>query len=774
MKKFLSIFMVAATVCVGATSCSDFLEEDNKTGETADLTYQTETGIEGLVNSAYAYSRGWWGKEPSLGLSEMGSDLFYYGYDNKQKSMLSYDLTSECYGFESTSGTNVVNDNHCLDQYWELFYAGVDVCNNTLKYVPLCSVLKEQKKTAYLGDAYFLRALYYSQMVALWGPIPYNSEPFTEIKTNLTRVPEAVVYKNILDDLKKSMENFKAAGVTSSKAATGEGRANYYSAEALYARVALYAASWLGKNSVEGYGDLYAEALNAAQDVISNSGASFYSRYADTWNMNNEEAGTNKENLFAVHYNNVLSSGYDNCVPYRFADGGTGTFNSLLTRKGYGSNGGSAMNLMFVSLWNNGCSDLGGSGNKITTVFQRITGSANAGMPYLQRNENGYLLGTDGSYMDENGDIYSKSGALIAKKGEYEKKDGNNYVEKNSGKLLLETTQLSIDCSAYYSPYGRGFTRYLPSLYLWKELDKIKTTDQRYNGTLLTHYNIPKELAYNATNYPDMVKQEFKSYDDAYKEDGNYFNGGGYAILYSILDGDSPEGKALQAEAKNKYRLQFAFGGDIPVYTSGDVATALPTEGKKEVSDVYGDSRYNDAKIEGRRSYPGIKKFLDDQLDPNYMTYDISYRDIMVLRLAEMYLIKAEAELQTGNATAALETINTLRNARAISGQDNSIQAVYGESTVDIETILRERAIELCGEFQRWFDLKRTHTLIDHVKKYNAQASANIALKHYYRPIPATEFDAVKNKGNVSVTQDANGVLQYTTASESFWQNPGY
>ncbi len=121
MKKFLSIFMVAATVCVGATSCSDFLEEDNKTGETADLTYQTETGIEGLVNSAYAYSRGWWGKEPSLGLSEMGSDLFYYGYDNKQKSMLSYNLTSECYGFESKSGTNAVNDNHCLDQYWESY-----------------------------------------------------------------------------------------------------------------------------------------------------------------------------------------------------------------------------------------------------------------------------------------------------------------------------------------------------------------------------------------------------------------------------------------------------------------------------------------------------------------------------------------------------------------------------------------------------------------------------------------------------------------------------
>lgn len=60
---------------------------------------------------------------------------------------------------------------------------------------------------------------------------------------------------------------------------------------------------------------------------------------------------------------------------------GTGEFNSLLTRKGYKNNGGSAMNLMFVSLWNNGCTDLGGSGNKNICVFQRFTTSDNALMP---------------------------------------------------------------------------------------------------------------------------------------------------------------------------------------------------------------------------------------------------------------------------------------------------------------------------------------------------------------------------------------------------------
>jgi hypothetical protein len=698
------MLFAAAAISFGATSCSDYLEEDNKTGETADLAYNTVSGIDGLIQSAYTYTHGWWGKEPSLGLSEMGSDLFYFGYDNKQKSMLKYDISAEALGSN-------VSDNPCLDQYWEMFYAGIDVCNNALKFVPTCTVIDDNKKAAYLADAYFLRALYYSQMVAMWGPIPYNSEPITAINTNPVRVPEAEVYANILNDLKLAMENYKKASIMTAKSATGTGRAYYYSAEALYARVALYAASWLGANAVSGYSNLYNEALTAATDVINNSGAAFYSRYSDTWNMNNEEATANTENLFAVHYSNDLTAGRDNCVPYRFTDSGTGQYNSLITRTGYSRQGGSASLLMFPSLWNNGCDDLGGNGQKNTQVFFRMA----------------------------------------------------------AGKTTIKSkmTGEDVECGKYYSPYGRGFTRYLPSLYFWQLLESVKETDQRYNGTLLTTYRIPYELSQNPAKYPLMYDQEFKDYDEAYKEDGNYFNGGGVAIMYSILDGDSKEGKELQEYAKNRFRLQFAFGGDIPVYTSGDPATALPTEGGKATSDVYGDNRYKSEKIEGRRSYPCIKKFLDDQYNETYPTYDISYRDIMVLRLAEMYLIKAEAELATGGD--ALKTINQLRAARAITGKDNSISG-----TVTIETILKERALELCGEYQRWFDLKRTHTLIDHVKKYNAQASGNIALKHYYRPIPLSELESVTNRSNIAVTQDANGVLQYTSTQDVMWQNPGY
>ena len=138
-----------------------------------------------------------------------------------------------------------------------------------------------------------------------------------------------------------------------------------------------------------------------------------------------------------------------------------------------------------------------------------------------------------------------------------------------------------------------------------------------------------------------------------------------------------------------------------------------------------------------------------------------------MFRLAEMYLIKAECQLQNGGD--ALATLNQLRAARAISGQDNSLSG-----TVDINTILDERALELCGEQQRWFDLKRTHTLVDRVKKYNGQGAGNINAIHYYRPIPEAQMISCTNVITASVAQDANGVLQYTETTDGFWQNPGY
>ncbi len=658
MRKIRNILIVLTIgLSLGLVSCAGFLDEDNKVGQTADLVYNTATGAQGLIASCYSFARGWYGKEAGLGLSEMGTDLFYYGYDNKQKSLCSYNITAESLDANTA-------DNPCLDQYWEMFYCAVDVCNTAIKYIPLNTAIGESLKSQYMGEAYFMRAFYYWHMVNIWGAIPYNGESFSSMVTTATKSSEEVIYSNMLSDLDKSIEYF------ANYKTKADGHADYWAAKALKARTLLYAASWLGATSITtntNYAgkNLYSLAKDEADDIITNGPFSFYDNYADTWSMKNEDYTKNNEAIFGVRYSGDLST-TANTIPYRYKTDASGTqlqYNGLITRTGY-SRGGSAMLLMFVGMWNNGASDLGNNGTGKTNVFVRVLGTSTA-------------------------------------------------------TILSKKTGLPVDVTTAYSPYGRGFTRYLPSMYLWKLLDKYRATDQRTAVTLLDHYDIASpDLSQNAVNYPNLQDT---------------------AIYYCALDGNSAEGIAKQNWAKNRYRIQFMSGGDIPIYTTSDMSTAKPTEAAVATSSVYGDNRYNSYKIGGWCSYPGIKKFLDDVYDPNYPTNDISGRDAFVIRLAEIYLIKAEAELATGGD--AKGTINTLRAKRAISGQDNSITG-----TVDINTILEERAIELCGEQQRWFDLKRTHKLVEYVTARNAQASGNIKSFHYYRPIPQSQFDAITNK----------------------------
>ncbi|MBF4517857.1 RagB/SusD family nutrient uptake outer membrane protein [Flavobacterium sp. ANB] len=74
-----------------------------------------------------------------------------------------------------------------------------------------------------------------------------------------------------------------------------------------------------------------------------------------------------------------------------------------------------------------------------------------------------------------------------------------------------------------------------------------------------------------------------------------------------------------------------------------------------------------------------------------------------VLRLAELYLIRAEARVKLNNITGAQEDINVIRN-RALLG---STTLTDPNQLLDLIAVERER--EFFGEFgHRWFDLKRT------------------------------------------------------------------
>lgn len=127
-----------------------------------------------------------------------------------------------------------------------------------------------------------------------------------------------------------------------------------------------------------------------------------------------------------------------------------------------------------------------------------------------------------------------------------------------------------------------------------------------------------------------------------------------------------------------------------------------------------------------------------------------TFRDHYYMRLAETYLLRAEAYLGMGDQTAAAKDINTVR-ARA-----NATPVESGE--VDIDYILDERARELHFEELRIVTLMRLGKLAERVKKYNPMyngvfATHGIDEHHNLWPIPQsdiernTEADLKQNPG---------------------------
>lgn len=143
-----------------------------------------------------------------------------------------------------------------------------------------------------------------------------------------------------------------------------------------------------------------------------------------------------------------------------------------------------------------------------------------------------------------------------------------------------------------------------------------------------------------------------------------------------------------------------------------------------------------------RKTFIGMTKF-DDQARPGDMSTN-SDRNYPVLRLAEMYLIRAEAKIRSTtkkDLQGAARDIMTIRSRATKSGHEKEMEVTEKDMTVDF--ILDERGRELAGEFQRWFDLKRLGKLVDHIKLYNPDAAGNIKDFHKVRPIPQTQFDGM-------------------------------
>lgn len=146
--------------------------------------------------------------------------------------------------------------------------------------------------------------------------------------------------------------------------------------------------------------------------------------------------------------------------------------------------------------------------------------------------------------------------------------------------------------------------------------------------------------------------------------------------------------------------------------------------------------------------FPSVKKFMDPSRGANFN--DPSTRPVVIYRFSDVYLIAAEAYFKEGKLTEAAAMLNVVRqrgafrktNSAAVNTANAAAMTITaGDVTLDF--ILDERTRENYGEWQRWFDLVRTRSLVSRVTAWNTEAAPNIKSFHMLRPIPQTQIDRV-------------------------------
>lgn len=212
--------------------------------------------------------------------------------------------------------------------------------------------------------------------------------------------------------------------------------------------------------------------------------------------------------------------------------------------------------------------------------------------------------------------------------------------------------------------------------------------------------------------------------------------------------------KEVAQSVRNEYPLnQMRRHVDTMIYISVDPLTEAERKRMKQTYRLYELSDlYNTQGVPRVRNlFIGITKF-DDHTRTSALS-GLSDRPYPVIRLGELYLIRAEARIRsTANRDleGAAGDITELRKRAVNDTRPEYVEAMkVTAADMTPEFILAERARELCGEWQRWLDLKRYDRadagfdMIAHIRRNNPDAAGHIQDYHRLRPIPQIQFDGM-------------------------------
>lgn len=276
--------ILISLMTISIVSCKKYLDIVPKTQVTENIFFKSASDFEQAVNGIYAPLQGIY--ESHWNLGSQHSDNTFFAYDVGQRGGQQR---------EDFATFNVQSNNTYLSDNWSENFLIISRANSVLNKINEVS-FDETEKNNLKGQAYFLRALAYYDLVRNFGDVPLFTAPvssYTGAFKDRSKVDD--VYKQIISDADS------AAQLLPPKSSQSPGRATIGAAGTLLGSVYVTLGQW-------------ANAQSALMPVLS-MGYHLLPNYSDVFNPTNKY---NDEMIFEVGYTTGTSQTLYSTFPYIF------------------------------------------------------------------------------------------------------------------------------------------------------------------------------------------------------------------------------------------------------------------------------------------------------------------------------------------------------------------------------------------------------------------------------------------------------------------------
>lgn len=271
-------YILSLSVVLLFTSCSkEFLEIEPQDRLTADNFYKTPGEIKAATASLYGFP--WF---------DFNDKFFWLAGDVMSGNMYyTYDQEGQFFYFSFSGG------NAHLTSGWKGLFRVISYANSIINDMPRAAAGKVDQLVIdqALGEARFIRGYCYYLLAEYWGDVPIVENSTELVASNNLMLPKNT-RSSVLEFVRRDFE-FAADKLPGSDT---PGRLTKWAGKAMLAKVHLTLAQNLSDGNSA---DNFNKAKAFAADVITNSGLSLMSNYADLFKIENNN---NSESIFALQW----------------------------------------------------------------------------------------------------------------------------------------------------------------------------------------------------------------------------------------------------------------------------------------------------------------------------------------------------------------------------------------------------------------------------------------------------------------------------------------